>query len=288
MRLTVNPDRCDLCGACVTACPADMVRERDGRLKIGHVRCLECGHCVALCPHRAIVVEEPPPGGDFAPRGAEEVTPAALAALLLRRRTIRRYAPRPVPRELLEQMLDAARWVPTAANCQCQQYTVITDSALRDRLTAAVVAFYRAYSEALQDREPSAARLAALGLDPQFGMQPHMLVAVPAFLKHADAGRDRLFFSAPAVVVVHAAEDEVLPAAACAFAALALVFMAETLGLGTCLTAYASEALAALPALRAELGLPDHHRVHFVLTVGYPAEQYQLVPPRGPARVTWR
>lgn len=31
MRLTVNPDRCTLCGACVLTCPADMIREKGGR-----------------------------------------------------------------------------------------------------------------------------------------------------------------------------------------------------------------------------------------------------------------
>jgi nitroreductase/NAD-dependent dihydropyrimidine dehydrogenase PreA subunit len=289
MRLTVNPDLCNLCLACVRTCPADMIRERDGRLKIGRVACLGCGHCVAVCPQGAITVDEPGPGDDeYLPVEAPDLTPAQLRRLLLQRRTIRQFEPRPVPREVLQEMLDAARWAPTAANCQCVRFTVITTPALRDEVAAEVTAFYRAYNEALEDRAHSAERLAALGLNPEFGMHPHMLAAVPAFLKNVAGGRDRLFFGAPAVVIVHADRGEVLPATNCRLATFAVVLMAEPLGLGTCLTAYASEALAALPALRARLGIPESHDVHDVFAAGYPAEQFRLVPPRRPSEIDWR
>ena len=287
MRLSVDAEECTLCGACVLTCPADMVREREGRIKIGRVMCIECGHCVAVCPAGAIMVEEPPAGGDFSPIPLPAVRAEALAALIRRRRTVRRYQERPVPRALLELMLDAARYAPTAANCQCQQFTMITDPAARDRLAARVTDFYRQSGAALADQEHAAARLAELGLDPACGMHPHMVAAVPAFVKNVEAGRDRLFFLAPVVIVVHANTGEVLPEAACAFAAYLLALLAESLGLGTCLTAYASEALRALPELRAELGLPEAHQVHYVLTVGYPAEGFRLLPPRRPAQVNW-
>jgi hypothetical protein len=167
------------------------------------------------------------------------------------------------------------------------RFTVIATPALRDAVAAEVVGFYRTYNEALQDREHTPERLAALGLDAAFGMHPHMLAAVPAFLKNTDAGRDRLFFAAPAVILVHADRGEVLPETACHFATFALTLLAETYGLGTCITAYASEALRALPDLRARLGLGEEQVVHDVLVVGYPAETFRLIPPRHPAGVTW-
>ena len=64
--------------------------------------------------------------------------------------------------------------------------------------------------------------------------------------------------------------------------------MAVTLGLGTCLTAYASLPLQALPELRADLGIPDGNQVYYVLTVGRPAEEFKLIPPRKPVQVEWR
>jgi ferredoxin len=117
-----------------------MVREKEGRIKIGRVACLACGHCVTVCPAGAIAVEE---GQEFAKVAPAELTAAQLQRLLLQRRSIRRYESRPVPREVLEDILDAARYAPTAANCQCVCFSVILDPALRDQVAAEVTAFYR-------------------------------------------------------------------------------------------------------------------------------------------------
>lgn len=50
------------------------------------------------------------------------------------RRSIRRYEPRPVDRETLEQVLEAGRWAPSWANTQCTRYTVVTDPVLKAAL----------------------------------------------------------------------------------------------------------------------------------------------------------
>ena len=286
MRFAVDEDRCTLCGACITTCPTDMVREKRGTIKISWVACIGCGHCMAICPEGAVSLAEELPGGQFAPMPGEVASPEQLAGLLQSRRTVRRFLPEPLDRETLEQLLGAARWVPTAANCRCQELLVLTDEGARAELRNAVVEYYRAYAEALSDREHPERLL-------QFqsgegAMHEHILAAVPAFIKNVDAGRDRLLFDAPAVIIVHARRDEVLPESACAFATLAICLMAEAMGLGSCITAYASLALQALPELRAQVGVPEDNQVHYVIVVGRPAEQYHLLPARNPLRVQWR
>ncbi len=287
MRLTVDHERCTLCGACLLTCPTDMVRRKEDRIKIGHVACIACGHCVAVCPEEAIRVTDPGFEGAFEPLAAPGIDPMALAALLKSRRTVRRYEPEPIPRETLEALFDAARWAPSGANCQCAEFAVITSeqakAALRERLTA----YWRRYAEALADRENRDARLAELGADRDQALHPHVLAAVPALIKNIDAGRDRLFFDAPAVVVCHAARDAVLPHDGCLYATMYLVLLAEAYGLGSCLTAYASEALRALPEARAELGIPETNQVYSTVVLGRPAETFHRIPAREPAKVTW-
>lgn len=286
MRFEVDEQKCTLCGACIATCPTDMVREKRGAIKISWVACIGCGHCLAICPEGAVRLAEVEYPGEFIPRPEVTVTPAAFLDLLRARRTVRRYRPEPVPRETLEQLLEAARHVPTAANCQCQEFTVLTDPAAIASLREGIVAYYRDYAEALADRDHPE-RLQEYGGTGPGAMHEHILAAVPSFVKSIDAGRDRLFFEAPVVILVHARRDEVLPEAACGFATLALTLMAEALGLGTCITAYASLALAALPEMRSELGIPEGNDVHHVVVVGHPAETYQMAPPRKPLRVTW-
>lgn len=283
MRFDVDEAKCTMCGACLTTCPTDMVREKRGAIKISCVACIGCGHCMAICPSDAVSCEE----GGFGAPPAVIATPEELLGIIKARRTVRRYAPEPVAREQLELLLEAARYVPTGANAQPQRFLVLTDEAAKAQLRDAIMDHYRGYAEAMADKEHPE-RLAAYGGGGGGEMHEHVLAAVPSFVKAVDAGRDRLFFDAPAVIVIHAAKDEVTPQEACDYAAFAITLMAAAQGLGACITAYASMALQALPEVARATEIPEGNEVYAVVVVGHPAEEYRLVPPRKPTEVAWR
>ena len=58
-------------------------------------------------------------------------SPAATLELLKSRRSIRRYRPDPVPDEMVEQLLEAGRWAPSASNRQPWHFIVIRDAEIR-------------------------------------------------------------------------------------------------------------------------------------------------------------
>jgi nitroreductase len=64
-----------------------------------------------------------------------------MLALLKSRRSIRRYRPDPVPDEMVEQLLEAGRWAPSASNRQPWEFIVVRDEAIR-RQIAQHAAFY--------------------------------------------------------------------------------------------------------------------------------------------------
>jgi nitroreductase len=51
--------------------------------------------------------------------------------LAVERRTIRRFKPEPVPRELLERLVNAARLAPSAANVQPLEFIVVDDARIK-------------------------------------------------------------------------------------------------------------------------------------------------------------
>lgn len=98
---------------------------------------------------------------------AERIARArAFADELARRRTVREYASRPVPRELIEHCLRAAGTAPSGANQQPWRFVAVQDAAIKQRIRQAAEAeereFYthRAPDEWLQ-------ALAPLGTDAQ-------------------------------------------------------------------------------------------------------------------------
>ncbi|HLO25863.1 MAG TPA: 4Fe-4S binding protein, partial [Geobacteraceae bacterium] len=50
------PEKCQLCGICVNACPPRAIEIRDGRLVFDYHRCIRCFCCRELCPHDALDV----------------------------------------------------------------------------------------------------------------------------------------------------------------------------------------------------------------------------------------
>jgi len=65
---------------------------------------------------------------------------ADLMAMIKGRRSIRKYEDKPVPPEALEQILEAVRWAPSWANCQCWEVVVVRDAVVKEKLQAALPA----------------------------------------------------------------------------------------------------------------------------------------------------
>jgi coenzyme F420-0:L-glutamate ligase / coenzyme F420-1:gamma-L-glutamate ligase len=63
---------------------------------------------------------------------------SSFVELLLKRRSIRRYRPEPIPRELLEMILTAAIWAPSAHNRQPWRFAVVETEAQKEALAQAM------------------------------------------------------------------------------------------------------------------------------------------------------
>lgn len=56
--LKVVDDLCIGCTHCMTACPTQAIRVRDGKAVIIGERCVDCGNCCKACPVSAILIEQ--------------------------------------------------------------------------------------------------------------------------------------------------------------------------------------------------------------------------------------
>jgi len=56
--LKVVDELCIGCTHCMTACPTQAIRVRDGKAVITEERCVDCGNCCKACPVSAILIEQ--------------------------------------------------------------------------------------------------------------------------------------------------------------------------------------------------------------------------------------
>jgi len=181
----------------------------------------------------------------------------AMLAVIRGRRSIRRYQDRPVPRSLIEQLLEAARWAPSAHNRQPWRFAVIEAAARKAGLAAAM-------GERLR------ADLTADGLPPD------------AIERQVRRSHERIT-TAPLVIVFFLSLAEMdrypdprrqdaertMAVQSVALAVQNMLLLAHAQGLGAC---WMCAPLFCPDVVRAELNLPADWIAQGLLTVGYPAE----------------
>lgn len=171
-----------------------------------------------------------------------------------RRRTVRGYSDRPVPREIIENCLRAAGTAPSGANLQPWHFVVVTDPAAKKRIREGAEEEERAFYGGRAPQEWLDA-LASLGTDEH-----------KPFLE-----------TAPCLIAIFAETHGLLPDGR----KVKNYYVQESVGIaaGLLIVALHHAGLATLthtPSpmgfLNEILGRPAHERPFLLLVVGYPAE----------------
>jgi coenzyme F420-0:L-glutamate ligase/coenzyme F420-1:gamma-L-glutamate ligase len=196
-----------------------------------------------------------------------------VRGIILGRRSIRRYQDRPVPREVLEAILTAAIWAPSAHNRQPWRFAVMMSPDVRKALAAAMGMRLRADLEA--DNVPQ--EMIDQNVSRSFsriGGAPVLVLACMSMTdmdKYPDNRR--------------AAAERLMAAQSTALAVQNLLLAAHAEGLGAC---WMCAPLFCPDTVITQLDLPADWEPQALITLGYPAEQKQSTRQPLESRVIWR
>jgi len=174
----------------------------------------------------------------------------AFARVMARRRSVRQFSPRPVPRAVIERCVAAAASAPSGANKQPWRFVAVADAELKARIRRAAEAEERAFYER-RAPERWLADLAPLGTDARkpFLEEAPWLVVVFKLVRGDDGGA--VYYPGESVGI------------ACGLLLAAL----HHAGLATL-----THTPSPMGFLRDVLGRPAHERAYLLVPVGYPAE----------------
>ena len=187
-----------------------------------------------------------------------------LLDLMRSRRSCRHFRPDPVPEEVLQTLLEAARACPTAKNLQATRYIAVTD---------AIPALLDSALEALGKVGEVQIKTATA---------PDERRRAENFLRWRETRRnektfDPLFFHAP-LLLLFVSEQETARDAAGAAAYTEL--MAASLGLGCLYSGYFTACAAGSREIHEMLGLKDSEQVVRCLVLGWPDIRFRRTAPR--------
>ena len=193
--------------------------------------------------------------------------------LIRERRSIRRYAQRPIAPDLLRSLLEAASWAPSAHNRQPWRFCVVTSTAVKQQLSRRMSEQWRhdlTTDGAAPDFIERRVRISHARLT---GAAALILVALTMAEMdfYADEARNQ--------------SEWTMAVQSTALAAQNLLLAAHHYGLGGC---WMCAPLFVPELVRDVLDLPDSWQPQALITLGYPAEV--KVKERAPleSRVVWR
>ena len=198
--IRIDKDTCIKCGKCAQVCPAQiMVQEKRGE-EIGLQQidsCISCGHCMDVCPTNSVIHNMFPPEKVHAIDYSQLPTPEQVMLLIKSRRSNRTITPKPVPKEMLEQIVEAARYAPTATNARQVSFTLITEPEKLLQISGFTIGVFDSLAKKLMN--PVVKSL----LKP-FLREVYKYAPVFERLKmELEAGKDPILRIATAVLIIH-------------------------------------------------------------------------------------
>jgi nitroreductase len=251
---------------------------------------MECGHCAAVCPNCAIQVEclnE----GKFVPVKKLDVDDNQILSLMRQRRSVRRYKDKPVPRKLIDRIIDAAHSSPTGAGRMTTGIIVIDNPKTLSTLSELVYKEYEGLEKHLKN--PIARFFIKRKVKRRKGKEmlrtllDFVMPAMYWYIRWYREGKsDEILRNCPALILFHSPIYEPMSAYNCVIAAFHAIMMAEVLKIGTCFNDLIPQVCFRRP-IRNLIGLSDDREVYASITMGYSKFPFRRIPPRELAEVRY-
>lgn len=294
MTITIDQEFCNACGICSEICPRHIPEtNKGGNKKITIIAleradlCMTCGHCVAVCPNDAIQVEGLV-AKDFAQVMELDLSDNQLLSLMQQRRSIRSYKKKPVPREVINRIINAAHSAPTGTGKSSTGIIVIDNPQMLEIFSEKVYELYEKLEVGIKNP------IARLFIKRRAGekkfrtLREFVMPGMHWYIRWYREGRsNEVLRDCSALMLFHSPVNEPVAAENCLISAFHAVLMAQVLGIGTCFNDIIPPACNRNLEIRNLLDLPDDREVYASITMGYPKYSYKRIPPRKLAEIRY-
>lgn len=252
--IKANKEKCIKCHKCIEICPFTVLRaDSDGIPESAEGKiCIKCMHCASTCPTDALTFDDKEAIIQKPVRKLPESFAGDLESHIIQRRSYRHFKDEPVDKNIIMEVLDTARWTPSAKNQHPTKYIVVNSKKVINEMMAAILEFVG-----------------------ETGMSPEVAT------EYAE-GNNVVMGEAPTILIAYARDNAINPPGDTYIAMSSIELLLQSKGIGTCWCGYLTRFLNNVPKLKEILPqLPDGNSFYASFMVGYPEnEEYIHIPER--------
>jgi nitroreductase len=178
------------------------------------------------------------------------------------RRAARSYEPKPVPKDTINRIIEAANQAPSAMNTQPWRFVIVEDRGFHRKLTEAAI--------------PNSKKM----LKPFKDINPERYQAI---MKRYEELEDPIYYSAPVIIFVIGSGQ--FADLSCPLACENIMLSAYSLGLGSCWVHFGS-LVTDNEEINKELELSEGEKIYGPIIIGYTKQFPEPPPKKGPC-VKW-
>ena len=290
--ITFNEETCKKCGLCSEVCPNKIIKKNDSdQLSFRQDRihfCFKCGQCMAICPTESIHIEGLSYSKDFFDLPESESFEKSFFNMTFTRRAVRNFKDKPVPRELLEKIVQAIAFAPPGFPPIKTEIVVVQDTTLIRKALPHMIGVYDFLVKAMDKPMMRFFIKRRVGREKFNTLVNHVVPLMKSRLPELKMGvEDTITRYAPAMILFHA-DRNTENYKQDIYIALTYGFLAAyALGLGGSAMDIIPPPIERNKELRKMFFIPETNEVVGCMILGYPKYSYRKAIKRELKSVRW-
>jgi NAD-dependent dihydropyrimidine dehydrogenase PreA subunit/nitroreductase len=286
--ITIDDALCKRCKVCVEVCPNVIFQTNNNLTSVKSERielCILCGQCMMACPEEAIQVLGLDYNKDFFDLPE---TIDSFNALIQSRRSVRAFKKIPVPKDILEQIVNAITFAPPSFPPLKTEIVVVQDKELIEQSLPHMVNWYDNLIKRLKNPVVKFIIRKKAGSERFQTIQNHVVpmfnIKLPSMINGTE---DAITRNAQAMILFHADRHSDNYREDIYIAIGYALLKAHSLGIGASAIDLIPPAIERTPYLKNLFQIPEENEVVASIILGYPKYKYKRAIRRQLKTVTW-
>ncbi|MCP4179253.1 MAG: hypothetical protein GY756_15950 [bacterium] len=290
MKNKINTETCSKCKLCIEVCPCNIIGQNSTEevyfIPERESICLSCGQCMTICSTKAISVKELSYENDLTDLPENNTDNYNFMNFLANRRSIRNFKDKPVPKEILNKILDSVAYAPFGAEPGKVNITIVNNRKKIESALPYIAGFIDNVVKWIEN--PIASYMIKRKKTPEtFNTIKHHLYPIAKLENYKLKYGDRITRNAPSIIIFHANKSAEEHTNNSLIYAVYVMLAAHSLGLGAAMMGIVPEAINKVKEVKDIFKIPEENEAIMSVIVGYPKYKYKRTIKRNVQKIDW-